>query len=327
MSEAVFQVLTLARKEIADSARANILAVIAVFMVGAGLTSLLVAAIALQADVAEYEAGLKFLLAAGKSAEGLAAPSYDPLKLLRGFIEYIEIIGAVLGIVMGHRAAAAERGANTLQLLLTRPMADGVLLLGKCAGNLAALTAIIALVFAAGALGIEFVGGVGLTPLDGARIAAAFAAAALYVGMFFLLGFLLALTMRRPAIALLTAFAAWLLLVLIAPQIGDTMDPDNQVGAGVFRTLGIAKPQEREILKTFANYETIRDGIEQMSPAKHFERWSFAVLGIKETYNGMPLGAVMRERGGDMIWLIGLFAVLAAWLARIRLNSERLNLE
>ena len=53
-----------------------------------------------------------------------------------------------------------------------------------------------------------------------------------HTGCFFLLGFILALHMKHSAHALLGAFAIWLLLVLIAPQIGDTRDPDNQVARG-----------------------------------------------------------------------------------------------
>ncbi len=52
----------------------------------------------------------------------------------------------------------------------------------------------------------------------------------------------------------------------IAPQIGDTLDPDNQVAGGVFRTFVIAKPDEKAILAAFKTYETIRDGVEQASP-------------------------------------------------------------
>ena len=329
MSDTALQLATIARKEVADASRTKILAVVTAFMIGAGLIALLVAAMALKDTVAEYEESRALLLSMGKSVDALVPPAYDPLKLLRGFIEYIEIIGAILGIVLGHRAAASERGRNTLQLLLTRPMPARVLLLGKCAGNLAALTAMVALVFALGALAMTLIGGVHLTLVDMARMLASFVAAALYVGMFFLLGFILALTMRRPALAILAAFAIWLLLVLIAPQIGDTLDPDNQVGAGVFRTLGIAKPQEKEILKTFATYETVRDSIEQLSPAKHFERWSFAVLGIKEIYNGQPLLTVMqeRERRNDFLWLLGLFSALAIALFSIRLDITKLSKE
>ena len=92
------------------------------------------------------------------------------------------------------------------------------------------------------------------------------------------------------------------------------MDPDNQVAGGVFRKLDIAKPVEKEILKSFATYETIRDGIEQASPAKHFERLSFAILGIKDIYNGQPVANVITDRIADVWWLLSGFAALTILL-------------
>lgn len=325
MSDTAFQLTTIALKEIRDAARGRLFAVVSLLLIVCGATALIVGAVAMNAEVADYAASRDLLLSLGKSADALAPPSFKPLALLRGFIEYLEIIGAILGIVLGHRAAASERGRNTIGLLLTRPLSFRLLLAGKMLGNLAALVMILAIVFIIGAAGITLIGGVGLTAADTARILVTFAAAALYVGPFFLLGLILALHMRRPAHAIMAAFAIWLTLVLIAPQIGDTLDPDNQVGAGVFRTLGIAKPQEKQIMTSFATYETVRDGIEQLSPAKHLERWSFAALGIKEIYYGQPLVTVMRDRWSDAAWLIGLFTALLAALFMLPPNFANLK--
>lgn len=325
MSDTGVQLTTIAAKEIRDAARGRLFAVVSLLLIICGATALIVGAVAMNTQVADYTASRDLLLSLGKSADALAPPSFKPLAQLRGFIEYLEIIGAILGIVLGQRAAASERGCNTLGLLLTRPLSLRVLLAGKMLGNLAALVVILAIVFMIGAAGINLIGGVGLTAADTARILVTFAAAALYVGLFFLIGLILALHMRRPAHAIMAAFAIWLALVLIAPQIGDTLDPDNQVGAGVFRTLGIAKPQEKQIMASFATYETVRDSIEQLSPAKHLERWSFAALGIKEIYYGQPLATVMRDRWSDAAWLMGLFTALLAGLFMLPFNIANLK--
>jgi ABC-type transport system involved in multi-copper enzyme maturation permease subunit len=310
MSDTMLQLRAITFKEIGDIVRARLLAVISLFLIGAGMIALTVGAISLSADVAAYNESRDLLLSLGKPVDALVAPAFVPLKIMRGFIEFVEIIGAILGIVIGHRAATAERDRNTLGLLLSRPMPGSVLIAGKCIGAIAALGSILAIVFIAGALGVTLIGNARLELADYGRIALTFAAAVIYVGLFFSMGFLFSLKMRRASHAILTAFTVWLALVLIAPQIGDTMDPDNQVGSGVFRTLGIAKQQEKEIMKSFATYETVRDGIEQLSPAKHFERWSFALLGIKEIYAGKPLFFVVQDRYRDLLWLIGPFAIL-----------------
>jgi ABC-type transport system involved in multi-copper enzyme maturation permease subunit len=210
---------------------------------------------------------------------------------------------------------------------MTRPLSQSTFLCGKLMGNMALIIAGLAVTFAVGAIALSLISGLGFSLDNLLRIAVVFIAASLYVGGFFLLGFILALSFRKLPVALLVAFAIWLSLVLIAPQIGDTMDPDNQVAGGVFRVLGIAKPVEKEILKSFATYETIRDGIEQASPTKHFERFSFAVLGIKDIYNGRPIGQVVAERSADLWWLIGIFAALALVLFLRPLDFTRLTKE
>jgi hypothetical protein len=132
---------------------------------------------------------------------------------------------------------------------------------------------------------------------------------------------------RKLATALLVSFAIWLCLVLIAPQIGDTLDPDNQVAGGVFKSLGIAKPLEKEILKSFATYETIRDSIEQTSPAKHLERLSFAILGIKDIYNGKSLDFILSERLVDVRWMIATLLALLGIIFIFPLNISKLTKE
>jgi ABC-type transport system involved in multi-copper enzyme maturation permease subunit len=321
------QIKTIAAKEISDGLKTHVLTLLTGFLVLASLVSLTVSAIALHAEYLTYIESRDLLLSLGKSAADLVAPAFYPLKLLRGFVEHIEIIGAVLGIVLGYRAAAVERGHSTLALILTRPLSQSTFLGGKLAGNAFLIITALAITFTIGAIALAVISGVGLSPTDLLRITIVFAAASVYVISFFLLGFILALSMKRLPTALLLSFAIWLVLVLIAPQIGDTMDPDNQVAGGVFRVLGVAKPDQIEILKSFKTYETIRDGIEEASPAKHFERFSFAVLGIKDIFNGQPIATIVADRVANVWSLLGILAAMAALLFARPINLTRLTKE
>lgn len=327
MISAPQQICVIAAKEISDACRTWLLLVLAALMLVASFVALTVAAFALQAEVATYQSARDMLLALGKPLSAIAPPAFYPLKLLRGFVEYIEILGAILGILLGYRAAAGERSHGTLALILTRPLKQATWLAGKIAGNLVLIAVLLTLTFLCAAIGIMLIAGVGLSVEEAIKLALTDLAGIVYVTLFFALGFCLTLTMRHLPHALLTAFTLWLVLVLIAPQIGDTLDPDNQVAGGVFRTLGIAKPQEIEILQSFKTYETIRDGIEQLSPAKHFERWSFALTGIKDIYNSQPVLAIMADRLADMVWLVALLATLLLALFTRRLEFSRLTKE
>ena len=321
------QIRTLAGKEISDAAQSGIIVVVAGFLFLASIIALGVSAIALHADVVAYEEAKALLLSLGKPIDALVAPTYFPLRLMRGFIEQIEIVGAVLGIVLGYRAAAIERGRNTLALVMTRPISQSVFLAGKLSGNSVLIAMSLAVAFLAGLIAIIVIGGVSFTGEEYLKVFLSYLAAVFYTSSFFILGLVLALHVQRLPHALLYAFAIWLTFVLVAPQIGDTLDPDNQVSGGVFRKLHIAKPQEKEIMLSFSNYETIRNGIEEASPAKHFERLTFALLGIKETYNGLPILKILNERLRDPISLFLIFIAMAALLFAWPINFTRITKE
>ena len=296
--------MTIAAKDMADAGRERFVTVLAAFLSIAALTALVAGAIALSTDVATYDAAKASLLALGKDPANIRAPEFYPLRLLRGTIEQIEIVGSAIAILIGFRAAAAERGRQTLALILTRPLKRWQFAAGKILAGLALLAGGMAAIFVTCALGLEFLAGVGLGLNDLGRLAIVWGVSVAYAMSFFLVSFMLTLRMRQTATALLVSFALWLLLVLIAPQIGDTMDPDNQVAGGVFKALSISRPDQLDIMKAYAGFETLRDGIEQASLTKHFERFSFAVLGIKATFADQPLSTIMAEKALDLLWTL-----------------------
>ena len=317
-------VRTIAAKDIRDALRDRFILIVTAFLGLAALVALVTGAIALRSDVATYEAAKASLLALGKSAAAIKAPEFYPLRLLRGAIEQIEIIGAAIAILIGYRSTASERGRQTLALMLTRPMRQWQFVAGKALAGIGLLAGGLAVVLGGLTLLLHLLSGIGLGPDDLARIAVVWAVAVAYTACFFLVSFILSLHMKQPSHALLLAFTIWLTLVLIAPQIGDTLDPDNQVAGGVFKLLNIAKPDQIQIMKGFSSFETLRDGIEQASVTKHFERFSFAVLGIKASYAGMPLGPILTLMLGNLIWIFLTALGLGALALALPLNPDRL---
>ena len=318
---------TIAAKDIRDASRDRFVFIVTLFLAVGAAVALVSGAIALRTDAATYAAAKATLLALGKPVDQIAAPEFYPLKLLRGAMEQIGIVGAAIAILIGYRAAASERGRQTLALILTRPIRRWQFLAGKLAAGLALLGLGLLTVLAVLAVMVHLASGVGLSAADLPRLALTWVAAWLYTACFFLVGFILTLTLRKTATALLLAFAVWLTLVLVAPQIGDTLDPDNQVAGGVFKSLGIAKPDQKQIMTQFSTHETLRDGIEQASVTKHFERFTFAVLGIKDTYTGVPLDQILIEKTGDLIWIFLTALGLGLVALVLPLNADRLTKE
>ena len=320
-------VLIIAARDFTESRRDHFVTILSGFLAIAALTALIAGAIALSTDVATYDAAKASLLALGKPAESIRPPEFYPLRLLRGTIEQIEIVGSAIAILIGFRAAAAERGRQTLALILTRPLHRWQFAAGKALAGLGVLAGGLAAIFSVSALCLHLLSGVGLGGNDLLRLAIVWAASVAYAACFLLVSFALTLRLRQTSTALLVSFALWLLLVLIAPQIGDTMDPDNQVAGGVFQALQISRPDQLQIMQAYAGFETLRGGIEQASLTKHFERFSFAVLGIKATYAGLPLGPILTEKVLDLLWIILAAFGLGGLALFLPLNPKTLTQE
>jgi ABC-2 type transport system permease protein len=141
-----------------------------------------------------------------------------------------------------------------------------------------------------------------------------------YLFGFFCFAALCTILIRHSSNALILSFVVWLIFVLVVPQIGDTMDTDNQVPGGFFKAIHVNKPESKIILEQFATYETLRNGVEEASITKHYERLTFAFLGIKDTYNGQSLSYIFRDRLQDVLWLLGFFIVLT--LASLRAFTQ-----
>jgi len=327
MSDLSNPVNAIARKDVTDALRDRFILIVIGFIALAAMTSLVTGAIALATDVATYNDAKATLLALGKTLDSIAAPEFYPLKLLRGAIEQIEIIGAVLGILAGFRAALSERGRQTLALIMTRSLRQWQFLAGKLAAGTLLIFAGLLAVFVLAALLLQLTSGVGLGLGDLGRIAIVWVVASIYVMAFFTFTFIATLWIKRPANALLISFAVWLLVVLVAPQIGDTLDPDNQVAGGVFKQLMVPKVEQNRIKAGYATFETIRNGIEASSITKHFERFSFAALGIKDSYTGKPLGPILVEKKSDLFWIFLTSLGLALVMFARPLKSDRLTKE
>jgi ABC-type transport system involved in multi-copper enzyme maturation permease subunit len=319
--------LAIARKDLSDARRDRFLLILTGCLALAALVSLITGAMALSAEVASYHEAKALLLSLGKPIDSIVAPEFHPLKLLRGAIEQIEILGAVLGILAGFRTAASERGRQTLALIMTRPVKHWHFLAGKYLAGALLLSFSFLTVFALATLALQGLSGVGLVADDLLRIFIVWGTASLYVLAFYSLTFVLTLGLKHPAHALLIAFTAWLLVVLVAPQIGDTLDPDNQVAGGVFKQLSVPKAEQDRILAGYAAFETIRNGIEASSITKHFERFSFAVLGIKDSYTGKPLGPILTEKQGDFLWILFTSLGLTVLLLVLPIHPNRLTKE
>lgn len=304
-------ILTVGKKEFGDAVRNKVFVTFFVFLILLTTVSLYIGSVTFQQKVSIFQIAYDQLVQSGQSVANLTKPEFYPLQLLRASIEYLEIIGAVLAISLGYLSIAKEKGNNTLPLIFSRPVTRTQYYLGKMLGNAALLVTVVVCIFMIDILLLTIIGAVHFSSTEILKMLLSAGATFVYFFLFFCFAALCSILMRHSSNALIFSFVIWLIVVLVVPQIGDTMDTDNQVPGGFFKAIHVNKPESKIILQQFSTYETLRNGLEETSITKHYERLTFALLGIKDTYNGKSLGFIFRDKLQDIIWLLAFFVSLA----------------
>jgi ABC-type transport system involved in multi-copper enzyme maturation permease subunit len=312
------EVAVLCRKELKDLSRSRAMTMLLAFLAAVIVLSVLVAAADYRVRLAEYNAYAEALKAAGGTPT--PPPNLFPLQMLRAGIEYLEIVGSLFAVILGYGLIAKEKGSNTLQLLFTRPLGKHAFAGGKILATVIVWTVVVVALFAVVTVTVMLAGRAQLGSQDFLRLAIAAAHTCAYFIMWSLLALTLASLTRQPASGLVLALVLWLVVVLVIPQVGDTMDPDNQIPGGLFASLQVDKTHEKAIMANFGGYESARDFIEQTSATKQYERSVFAYLGIKAQYNQQSPGSIWASTSHNSLWLLAtsVFAVAAAFLATTR---------
>lgn len=304
------QILTIAKKEFKDAFRNKVFITFLIFLLGLTAISIYVGAVNYQAKVSLFENTYVQLVASGQPIENLIKPEFFPLQLLRATIEYLEIIGAVLAISLGYLSISKEKGNNTLPLIFTRPISRKRFYVGKMIGNVGLIVSISSILFIFTTTLLVFVGGVSLSGAEVVKILITAFATIIYMFIFFSFSAWITIKTKFTSNALIFSLVIWLFFVLIIPQIGDTMDTDNQVPGGFFAAIHVNKDQSKIILQDYTLYENLRNGAEELSVTKHYERLSFALLGIKDIYNNKPIDVAFRDKVRDIGVLLVLMLIL-----------------
>lgn len=309
---------TVAKKEFMDAWKESLFLTLAIFLFLLTGTSLLVASFAFQSQIAQYATAFAQLTHMGLQGAALSRPEYFPLQMLRGTIEYLEIVGAIIGIILGFLSINKEKGNRTTELLFSRPIPKTTIIGGKVIGSSLLILSILCLIVICIVVSISGLGHVGFNQTELLKLGIGFSFSYMYLMVFYCLSAILTIIVENSPHALIISFVVWILIVLIIPQVGDTMDPDNQVPGGFFASMHMTKPQENQVIAKFKTYETLRNTLEESSVEKHYERAVFATLGIKDIYNNKSLMYIFHDQWGNILWLggyfiTGLIATIYVW--------------
>lgn len=295
-------IIEIAKKEITDAFKNKLLHIIVAILLTLTMVSIVLGSLQVRIDMATYQTSIDFLKSLGKT-DLPAMPNLNPMSASKGFVNYLGMVGALLAIVLGNTAISKERKNGTLRLILSRGVFRDTFLNGKLVGNLVILAVITLATAIITLLSLLVIAGVTLTPDEWLRLGLFFIMSFLYLTFFMVLSMGVAIISAKGSRALLITTIIWLVLAFVLPQIGNTMDMDNQLPGGFFVQMGMNRDQETQVLQQFKFYETLRDGIEELSPTKHYERISFALLNIKP---GFDTNTAWEVIGLKWINLLGL---------------------
>ncbi len=306
--------LLIARHEYRAAARSRLLISLGAILVAVTVASVYIGSVDYASQLADYEAYKAAATAGG--LDRIAPSPLAPLSLLRGAMEYLEIVGAVIAIALGYLSVSRERVSRTLALLGSRPLTAGEHATGSVVGACAVFSTLIAVTATTAVLCVGTIGHDWINAREALQLLLSYLAALLYLIAFYSLGAIVTARSRVGANGLMVALGVWLIVVLILPQIGDTLDADNQVPGGLFSALGLGHDGEVTILAHFTSYERIRTWTEELSLAKHFERFAFAMTDVKERYRPHDLPWLLNTTRNDIGWLIAGATALTSGLRR-----------
>ncbi len=121
--------LVVCKKELKDFRHSRFLVVLFSFLAIIMIVSVVVASADFRSKIADYNQYIGALRASGSVVT--PQPQLFALQLLRGSIEYVELIGALFAIIIGYGVIAKEKHRGTLQLLFSRPLGKFSLAGGK----------------------------------------------------------------------------------------------------------------------------------------------------------------------------------------------------
>lgn len=308
------RVLTLAHHEYRAAVRSRTLITLLGVLVAVTLASVYIGAVAHRSQVADYQAYKDAAVASG--LQRIAPSPLAPLSLLRGAFEYLQIIGAIIAITLGYLSVSRERANRTMPLIRSRPVSAGEFTAGNLLGATGIIATLVGVTAVVGIVGIGLIGNDWIKASEAVRLLLAYLASIIYMLGFYALGAITTAKTKVAANGLIIALAVWLVLVLVTPQIGDTLDMDNQVPGGLFKALNLNRADETTLLTHFDAYETIRTRIEWVSFAQHYQRFAFGMTDVKERYRNHNIGWLFARVWTDFAFVLIIPGVLIAGLKR-----------
>lgn len=302
-------IYTIAIKEYREIFRTKIFIFILFLFLFLIWISIIISSLVFNDQVSQFNQSIEILKSLWRESS-ITIPNFYPLNLLRWVVDYIEIVGAILGIFLWYISAHREKISKSLSLILSRPVKKSYIIYGKLLWNFLFVFLLMIFVSILIVILLYVVAWANLTQIEFIKIWLFALTSTFYILIFFMLSFLLCLSSKNIVNALIISFLIWLIFALIIPQIWDTMDTDNQISGWFFKSMNLSRDDEFKVMNHFKTYEIIRTGTEQLSITKSYERLEFALFWIKKDYADKKLDFIILDKKFEIFILILIFGLL-----------------
>lgn len=305
----------IAQKEFRAAFRNRLFLTITLLFLGLSVLSVYIGSVTKRAEIRIYDERVAVLMAEGATSVP-PAPEIHTLTILANLTEYIAIVGAILGVVLGYNALIEEQEAGTLRLILTRPVYRDRLLTGKLLGGGAVIAVLLGLAFVFNLVLLIGVGGIIPTGLEVLRLFIVVVLGLVYMILFFTVSILLSIRMKSSATVFLVALVLWMLVSFVIPQMAQTQMANSTVVnsiSGMTNTI----PQETAASRA----------INFLSPTWHLQQIGAELLEVTSGSTTLDALTLLGDSAGALLVLLIPCVVAGAAAYILFLRDETLVLE
>lgn len=205
------------------------------------------------------------------------------------FLYVVKVVMSLVALLMGFDQISREREDGTLRMILSNGVSRAQVLVGKWLGNLLSLALPFVLISSLGFVLLQLDSGIRLTADLVIRFLLILGTALLYMAGFLSLAFLISALTRRAATSLVTALAAWGIIVFLLPNL-STLIARSFVETPSVQALSEKREQiwTREILLAITSSRAAATASSRNADpfASHFHEISREQDMLEESYRG-----------------------------------------
>ncbi len=197
----------------------------ATILIGMTIASGVIGLLSHQTIISVYNITASELQASGKAIPPNPFASASSLSLIKNMMIYIPLVGALIAIIIGNDAVAADRSAGVAKILFSRPINRAVYVRGKLLAASGILGGVLGVCLLVSCISLAIIIGHTSSVAEYVALIIFYFASFMYLLFFVLVGMISAMLLSSRLVATLSAIGVWVMVTFILPQIVSGVSP------------------------------------------------------------------------------------------------------